>query len=129
MRRSTCSWETTQEFKLPFYESLDSILVHFFFELQNMAFIPYIRRNLIYVPILDRLGYTFLFGTGKVNLYQDSLLFGYGKLCGNLYRLDLYSLLSFSPTINIVSSTKHFKLNEKSYILWHKHWVIFPDRE
>ena len=28
--------------------------------LQNVAFIPSIRRNLIYVPILDRLGYNFL---------------------------------------------------------------------
>ena len=48
----------------------------FFFELQNEAFIPFIRRNLISVLILDRLGYNFLFGTGKVNLHQDSLLFG-----------------------------------------------------
>ena len=38
----------------------------------------------------------------------------------NLYRLELYSLLSFSPTVNNVSSTKRLRLNEKSYILWHK---------
>ena len=94
-----------------------------------MAFIPSIRRNLISVPILDRLGYSFLFGTGKVNLYRDSILIGNETLCGNLYRLGLYSLLSFSPNVNTVSSTKHLKLNEKSSILWHKHWVIFLDRE
>ena len=84
-------------------------------------FIPFVRINLIFVPILDRLGYSFPFGIGKVNLYRDSLLFGNGTLCGNLYRLKLYSLLSFSPTVNTNSSTKHFRLNEKSSILWHKH--------
>ena len=79
----------------------------FFFELQNVAFIPFIRRNLIYVPFLDRLGYSFLFGIGKVNLYRDSLLFDNGTLCGNLYKLELYSLIYFSPNVNTVSSTKH----------------------
>ena len=38
-----------------------------FFEL--LAYIPSIRRNLISIPILDKLGYNFLFGTGKVELY------------------------------------------------------------
>ena len=50
--------------------------IFFFLELQNVVFIPPIRRNLIYVPILDRLGYNFLFRIGKVNLYRDSLLIG-----------------------------------------------------
>ena len=82
-----------------------------------MALIPSARRNLISIPILDRLGYSFLFGTRKVNLYRDSLLISNGTLCGNLYRLELYSLLSFSHTVNSVSSTKHLRLNEKSSIL------------
>ena len=42
-----------------------------------------IRRNLISVPILDRLGYSFLFGIGKVKLYRDSLLFSNGTFMGN----------------------------------------------
>ena len=56
-----------------------------FLELQNVAFIPSIRRNLIYVHILDRLGYSFLFGTGKVNLYRDSLLIGNGTQASRSY--------------------------------------------
>ena len=102
-----------------------------FLELQDVAYIPSIGRNLISVPVLDRLGYSFFFffGTGKVNLYRDSLLIGNETLCGDLYRLGLYSLLYFSPNVNTVSSTKRLKLNEKSYIIWHKHWVTFPDRE
>ena len=56
-----------------------------FSELQDLVFILSIRRNLISIPILDRLGYSFLFGTRKVKLYRDSLLIGIGVICGNLY--------------------------------------------
>ena len=48
----------------------------FILELPDVAYIPSIRRILISVPILDRLGYNFLFGSRKVKLYQDSLLIG-----------------------------------------------------
>ena len=65
--------------------------------------------------------YIYICGTGKVNLYRDSLLIGNKTLYGDIYRLGLYSFLSFSPNINTVSSTKRLKLNEKSYILWNKH--------
>ena len=62
-----------QEFKLVFFffgvVRLHLIIERFFFKLQNVAFIPSIRRNLISITVLDRLGYSFLFGTGKVNLY------------------------------------------------------------
>ena len=44
----------------------------FFFFLQNVAFIPFIRRNLIYVPILDRLGYNFLLELEKL-IYIETL--------------------------------------------------------
>ena len=40
-----------------------------FLELRDVGYIPSINKNLILIPILDRLGYNFLFGTGKVNLY------------------------------------------------------------
>ena len=74
-----------------------------------------IRRNLISVPILDRLEYNFLFGTGKTKLYQDSLLIDTGVLYGNLYKLELFALPYVSATIsvNTVSSMKCLRLNEK----------------
>ena len=84
-----------------------------------MVFIPFIRRNLISVPILERLGYSFIFGIGKVNLYRDSLLIGNGTLCGNHYRLELSTLPSVSTTFTI-SSTKSLRLNEKFSVIWHK---------
>ena len=40
-----------------------------FLELQDVVYIPSIRRNFISVPILDRLGFSFIFGTRQVKLY------------------------------------------------------------
>ena len=88
-----------------------------FLELRDVVYIPQTRRNLISVPILDRLGYIYIY------------IYIYKTLCGDLYKLGLYSFLSFSPNVNTISSTKCLKLNEKSSILWHKHWVIFLNRE
>ena len=84
-----------------------------------MVYIPSIRRNLIAIPILDILGYIFLFGTGKVNLYRDSLLIGTRVLCGSLYKLELSALpyVFATLTINTTSSSKHLRLNEKSSTL------------
>ena len=44
----------------------------FFFFLQNVAFIPSIIINLIYVPILDRLEYSFLLELENL-LYIETL--------------------------------------------------------
>ena len=93
-----------------------------FLELQDVVYKPSIRRNLISLPILDRLGYSFLFGTGKVKLQQDSLLIDTRVLCGNLYILELSALLSVyvTLTVNTSSSSKRLRLSEKSSILWHQ---------
>ena len=81
-------------------------------ELQDVVYIPSIRRNLISVPILDRLGHSFLFGSRKVKLYQDSLLVDNGILCGSLYRLELSALpfVSTTLTINTACSSKRFEI-------------------
>ena len=60
-----------------------------------MPYIPSIKRNLISISILDRLAYSFLFGTGKVKLYRDLLLIGTKVLYGSLYRLELSALPLF----------------------------------
>ena len=58
----------------------------------------------------------------EVKLYQDSLLIDTEVLCGNLYRLELFALPSISVTltVNTACSSKRLRLNEKSFILWHK---------
>ena len=74
------------------------------------------------VPILDRIGYSFLFGTGKVKLYQNSLLIIIGVLCGSLYRLELSAFPYVSTTLIVKTSnsSKGLRLNEKFSIFWHK---------
>ena len=81
-----------------------------FFELHDMSYIPFIRRNLVSVSILDRAGYNFLFGYGKVRLYRDSILIGNRMLSGNLYKLDLVDIIdvSFSSSLNVVGF-KHLR--------------------
>ena len=96
-----------------------------------MVFIPSIRRNLISVPILDRFGYSFLFGTENVKLYQDSLLIGTGVLYGNLYILELSTLPSVSATlsVNTVSNKKRLRLNESLMLFGASIWIIFLNKE
>ena len=91
-------------------------------ELYDVVYIPSIRRNLISVLTLDRLGYSFLFETVKAKLYRDSLLIDIGVLCRSLYRLELFDLpyVSITLTVNTSSSFKCLRLNEKYSILWHK---------
>ena len=50
-------------------------------------------------------------------------MIGIGTFCANLYRLELSDLpyVSATLTVNTFCSTKRLRLNEKSYILWHKH--------
>ena len=86
---------------------------------------------MISVPILDRLGYNFLFGTGKAKLYQDSLLIDTGVLYGNLYKLELSVLPYVSATlsVNTVSSMKRLRLNENFLLFSTRVWVIFLDSE
>ena len=93
-----------------------------FLELQDVVYIPSIRRNLILIFNLDRLGYSFLVRTRKVKLYRDSLLIGTRVLCGSLYKLELSALSSISTTltVNTASSSKCVRLNEKSSTIWHK---------
>ena len=78
---------------------------------------------MISIPILDRLRYSFLFGTEKVKLYQDSLLISTRILCGSLYKLELSALPSVSATltVNTACSSKCLRLNEKPSTIWHKH--------
>ena len=61
-----------------------------FLLLHNVAFIPSLRRNLIPVSILDRQGYTFHFGGGKVDIFSNSVLIGNVVLFGNLYSLSFH---------------------------------------
>ena len=80
-------------------------------------------RNLIFISILDRLGYSLPFGTKKLSLYHDSLLIENGSLCENLYKLDLHdiaSVASSSSSLSTVVGSKRGRSDMRSSMLWRK---------
>ncbi|KAK0573237.1 hypothetical protein LWI29_004709 [Acer saccharum] len=102
------------------------ISIGHFLELNDIVYIPSIRRNLISVSILDRAGYAFRFGNGKVFIYYNNVHIGSGTLCDGLYMIDLHPNIgqSFSSStvhaVNNVVGSKHGRIDENSPILWHR---------
>ena len=92
-----------------------------FLLLHDVAYIPSLSRNLISVFILDRQGYSFSFGGGKVDIFSNSVLIGNDVLFGNLYSLSLHhGPLCDSSFVNSVVGCKHIRMNLSSSMLWHK---------
>ncbi|KAJ9689270.1 hypothetical protein PVL29_014779 [Vitis rotundifolia] len=90
--------------------------------LHDVAYIPSLRRNLVSVTTLDRQGYSFHFGGGKVDIFSNSVLIGNGVLFGNLYNLSLHhGSLCDSSSVNSVVRCKRARMNLSSSMLWHKH--------
>ncbi|KAL6345742.1 hypothetical protein AAG906_017486 [Vitis piasezkii] len=93
-----------------------------FLLLHDVVYIPSLRRNLIYVSVLDRHGYSFHFGDGKVDIFSNSVLIGNGVLFGNLYSLSLHhDPLCDSSSVNSIVGCKRARMNLSSSLLWHKH--------
>ena len=92
-----------------------------FLLLHDVAYIPSLSRNLISVFILDRQGYSFSFGGGKVDIFSNSVLIGNDVLFGNLYSLSLHhGPLCDSSFLNSVVGCKLARMNLSSSMLWHK---------
>ncbi|KAJ9679813.1 hypothetical protein PVL29_021660 [Vitis rotundifolia] len=89
--------------------------------LHDVAYIPSLRRNLVSVSTLDRQGYSFHFGGGKVDIFSNSVLIGNGVLFGNLYNLSLHhGSFCDSSSVNSVVGCKRARMNLSSSMLWHK---------
>ena len=92
-----------------------------FLLLHDVDYIPLLRRNLISVFVLDRHGYSFHFGGGKVDIFRNSVLIGNGVLFGNLDSLSLHhGPLCDSSFVNSVVGCKRARMNLSSCMLWHK---------
>ena len=57
--------------------------------LNNTFYVPSFRRNLISIPLLDKLGYYMNFGNFEAKLSLNSTNIGYGVLIDGLYKLSL----------------------------------------
>ena len=95
--------------------------IGFHLDLIETHVVPSLRRNLVYVPVLDTSGYCCSFGNGKVILYQNSNLVSFGSLLryDNLYLLDI--IASFNESLHVSTVGIKRKLtSENSASLWHK---------
>ena len=99
------------------------LAIGYVLESQEVSYVPSIRRNLLSISLLDSQGYNFLFKNNKVEMYKDGKVVGSGTLCGNLYRLDLFSNgLNYSVNFVVapIVASKRPRVNDNFSKLWHK---------
>lgn len=93
-------------------------------KLYDTLFIPEITRNLVSGPKLDIDGYDVSHGHGKLTIYLNSQVFGFGYLDCGLYRLELDDVFSnslLSYNINDSSTKRKPQRDlETSSKLWHQ---------
>ncbi|RDX60319.1 hypothetical protein CR513_61540, partial [Mucuna pruriens] len=83
-------------------------------------------EKFIFVSCLDDLGFNYTFGERKINLMLNSKIIGYGFLVDGLYKLSLASN-NIPPSLVVENfGSKGSKIEEKSFMLRHKHLVILP---
>ena len=96
--------------------------IGFIMDLVDTAIVHVFTRTLISIPKFDSYGYELKFGNNVVSLFYIFCWVGSDTLHGNLYSLNLdykysQSLLSYHVH---ESSRKRNRVNENSFILWHK---------
>ena len=92
-----------------------------YLDLNETFVVPFFRRNLVYISVLDKFGYSCSFGNNKFSLFQNSNLVGTGSLSyvDNLYMFD--AVASYHETLQLSTQGVKRKLtNENSSSLWYK---------
>ena len=89
-------------------------------KLRETYVVPSFRRNLISIFVLDKEGYSCLFGNRQRCLYRDSNLLSTSSLSSvdNLYLLNTASSNNVTLHVN-TRGTKRKLTDENSYFLWH----------
>ncbi|KAL6347025.1 hypothetical protein AAG906_012276 [Vitis piasezkii] len=85
--------------------------------LDNVFCVPSFRRNLIFLSVLDKAGYSFTFANKRVEVIYDSKVIGNCVLSNGLYRLSLLSTCSYNVENSVA---KRPLTKERSSLLWHK---------
>jgi len=90
--------------------------------LSDVVYVPSMRRNLIFVSILDKCGFTFVFVNNEVKISRNSSLIGSGVLSDGLYLLNLdpNSIVQRQSNVCNVVGNKRGRVTESSSMLWHK---------
>lgn len=92
--------------------------------LKDAVYVPLMRMNLISILALDKCGYSFVFGNGKLDTCFNSTVVGSRNLRDGLYILVMNEML-----VNSVVGTKRNRKDENTLILWHRRlWHISRPR-
>lgn len=85
--------------------------------LDKVYFVTCIRRNLLSISGLLKLGYSLMFNNSGVDIYHDSILVGHATLCDGLFILTVSHECNFSSSCN---PRKRKRDLNTSFSLWHK---------
>ena len=89
-----------------------------YLDLHDVFYVPSVSRNLISLPKLDGLGYTFFFENSEFRMFKDSILVGNETLCDGLYKINVDCSFSENlSTMNVNVSVKRSMINENSSTL------------
>ena len=90
--------------------------------LYDTVYVPSSRRSLVSTSILDRQGYSFWQGSGKIDIYHNSVIVGTANLVNGLYCLNFNTVLESSSVSasDTAVGKKRQKRNESSSMLWHR---------
>jgi hypothetical protein len=102
-------------------EAIGSIVLHLHsgleLHLNNVLYVPSLKRNLISVQLLDIDGFSCNFGDMKCLITYNDEDVGLAYLQDKLYLLSLYE-----SVLNVCDDKdKRFSKNESSSKLWHSH--------
>ena len=86
--------------------------------LDDVFYVPSMRRNLISISTLDKRGYSFTFGNEKFELSLNSRIIGDGYLSNRLYHLNV--LPNHESLVVVSSGKKRALTRDTSYDLWHR---------
>ena len=82
-----------------------------------MLFAPQIRRNLIYVLELLKLGFSWHFHDAQVKLSLGTIYFGFGYVLDRFFIMDLdYNLSSCNVSFSMFSTSRD---SEDNVNVWH----------
>jgi len=87
--------------------------------LNDIVYVPSMRRNLISISVLKKCGFTFFFFSNKVEILCDSNLVGFGIFLNALYLLNLnfVSIVQCQSDIPSVVGSKCGRAIETSFML------------
>ena len=87
--------------------------------LDDVVYVPSLRRSLISVSKLDSSGFGFHFGNKRFVLYSGSCEIASGALCDGLYKLDLDP--NYPSSHNVFATIGSKRVNDEfSSMLWHR---------